>query len=260
MKIAILYICTGRYNMFWDGFYKSSEEYFLKDEAEKEYFVFTDNMDLCKDSRVHLHYRECQGFPFDSLFRFELFLSIENEIKDFDYIYFFNANAQFLAPVGNEMLPDETGLAAALWPHNHAFLNHSFFYPYERNKESLAYIPPFDGPYYYFMGGINGGRRKDYLAMVKELNNNIASDYEKGIVAVVHDESHINHYLHHHKCKILPSELAWPEDWKASVTPRLIFRDKKCFGDYFVKGRDRSFKGKFKFLLKKIQWASSWYL
>lgn len=49
MKIAILYICTGKYNQFWDGFYKSSEEYFLKGKAEKEYFVFTDNMELCKD-------------------------------------------------------------------------------------------------------------------------------------------------------------------------------------------------------------------
>ena len=64
----------------------------MKGKAEKEYFVFTDNMELCKDKQVHLHYRVCQGFPFDSLFRFDLFLSIEKEIADFDYIYFFNAN------------------------------------------------------------------------------------------------------------------------------------------------------------------------
>lgn len=55
MRIAILYICTGKYNVFWDGFYKSSEKFFLKDEAEKEYFVFTDNMDLCQDKIGRAH-------------------------------------------------------------------------------------------------------------------------------------------------------------------------------------------------------------
>lgn len=38
MRIAILYICTGKYNVFWGGFYKSSEKYFLSGQAEKDAF------------------------------------------------------------------------------------------------------------------------------------------------------------------------------------------------------------------------------
>ena len=41
MKVAILYICTGRYAQFFDGFYKSAEQYLLQG-VEKRYFVFTD--------------------------------------------------------------------------------------------------------------------------------------------------------------------------------------------------------------------------
>ena len=40
-KIGMLYICTGKYTVFWPEFYRSFEEKFLPG-CEKEYFVFTD--------------------------------------------------------------------------------------------------------------------------------------------------------------------------------------------------------------------------
>lgn len=33
MKVAILYICTGKYNQFFKGFFESCEKYLLKDIA-----------------------------------------------------------------------------------------------------------------------------------------------------------------------------------------------------------------------------------
>ena len=47
MKVAILYICTGRYAQFFDGFYESAEQYLLQG-VEKRYFVFTDQAQLTK--------------------------------------------------------------------------------------------------------------------------------------------------------------------------------------------------------------------
>ena len=96
MKIAILYICTGKYNLFFKDFYTSCEKYLLKDVASTDYFVFTDEMQLCTYDNVHLIFKKCQGFPADSLFRFEMFLSIKEQLEAFDYIYFFNSNAKFL--------------------------------------------------------------------------------------------------------------------------------------------------------------------
>lgn len=261
MKIAVLYICTGKYNQFWDGFYKSSEEYFLKGKANKEYFVFTDNMELSTDSHVHLHYRECQGFPYDSLFRFDLFLSIENEIESFDYIFFFNANMQFVKPVGEEILPTEKdgNLAAVLHPL--ILRRHYFFYSYERNKKSLAYIPLVrHHQYHYYMGSLNGGRAKEYLELVRTCAKNTRVDYDNGIIAMVHDESHLNRYLFDHKCKALPPSYAYPEGKSMKYAPIILIRDKVKLDQYFNKGRDSSKWGKARMVLKLIHRAILWLI
>ena len=54
MKIAILYICTGKYNQFFNDFYSSCESKFLKGRADKEYFVFTDDLSISNQKNVHL--------------------------------------------------------------------------------------------------------------------------------------------------------------------------------------------------------------
>ena len=80
MKVAILYICTGRYAQFFDGFYKSAEQYLLQG-VEKRYFVFTDQEQLTEADNVELLIRPCRGFPEDSLFRFDRFLEIKDKLK-----------------------------------------------------------------------------------------------------------------------------------------------------------------------------------
>ena len=81
MKVAILYICTGRYAQFFDGFYKSAEQYLLQG-VEKRYFVFTDQEQLTEAANVELLIRPCRGFPEDSLFRFDRFLEIKDKLKE----------------------------------------------------------------------------------------------------------------------------------------------------------------------------------
>lgn len=267
MKIAILYICTGVYNRFFEGFYESSEKFFLHNKAKKDYFVFTDDLMLSDAQNVHLIERKCQGFPADSLFRFEMFVQAKEQLFAFDYIYFFNANAEFRLPVNEEILPDETGLAMGLWYNQEKpwwNLWHIFdlpaFYSYERNKHSLAYIPPYGKDYKHFMGGLNGGRPKEYVEMIETLAKNIRDDYNRGIVAIAHDQSHINAYMRSHECKIIPKEYCWPEEWKAKFSPKIVFRDKTVLGNIFVKGRNPSIWGKVKRNIKRIQHALSWYV
>ena len=44
MRIGILYICTGKYDIFWKDFYLSAERYFMQDQSFIiEYYVFTDS-------------------------------------------------------------------------------------------------------------------------------------------------------------------------------------------------------------------------
>ena len=263
MKVAILYICTGKYNQFFKGFFESCEKYLLKDIAQLEYYVFTDDMSLSDEANVHLIKKECAGFPADSLFRFDMFLQVRQELEKTDYIYFFNSNAEFKAPVGKELLPlNGEKLVGAEWPGKRKPFKHPAFYPYERNKHSSAYIPPReDKPYIYYMGGINGGEAADYLEMAETLSENIHADYEKGIVALVHDESHINKYFRTHDCKVLSAEYCFPEEWiTCDFSPKIIFRDKVKLDPYFNKGRNYSLKGKLKKTVSVIYRAIRWYL
>lgn len=258
MKIAILYICTGKYNQFFEDFYKSCEKFFMKGISEVEYFVFTDDMRLTKSDKVHLYKRECKGFPHDSLFRFDMFLSIKNELEKFEYTFFFNANMLFVAPVGIEFLPKEEGLMAVLHPGYYNKI--AAFYPYERNKKSTAYIPPFKGPYHYYMGSLNGGKTLDYLKLIETCSKNIHTDYAYNYIAIFHDESHLNKYLHEHDCFNLSPAYAYPEGSKLQFAPKIIIRDKVRLDPYFNKGRDHSLKGKIKKGCGILFRAIKWYL
>lgn len=259
MKIAILYICTGKYNQFFSSFYESCEKYFLT-AYRKHYFVWTDDEHIADGHmNVSIIHKECAGFPADSLFRFELFLQIENDLKQYEYIYFIQANAQFLQLVGEEILPDDSGLSMGIWG-GKMLMKPTCFYPYERNKKSLAYVAPYGKNYKYYMGGINGGRSKEYLEMARTLAANIRDDYNRGIVAVVHDQSHINAYMRTHACKIIPPEYCWPEEWDANFEPKMIFRDKVKVDSYFNKGRKFSLNARIKKGIGILYNAVRWYL
>ncbi len=187
MKIAILYICTGKYVVFWTDFYKSAER-FLLPGYEKHYYVFTDTFEIDdeKNPRIHKIKQKVLEWPFSTLMRFNMFLDIENELNDYNYVYFFNANMLLVAPIGEEILPsvEEGGLLVVQHP---GFYNQpKDKYTYERNPHSLAYIAEDEGEY-YVAGGLNGGQSKSFLTLIKTLKSNIDKDLENGIIAIWHD-------------------------------------------------------------------------
>lgn len=260
MRIAILYICTGKYNQFFDGFYNSCEKYFLR-ESEKKYFVWTDFLQLADQRHnVVVIPKECAGFPADSLFKFDMFLKKENELKEYDYIYFFNSNVEFVRPVGSEILPDESGLAMGVWPGKRE-RQHPMFYPYERNKKSLAYIAPYGRNYVYYMGGLNGGTSAAYLQLINALSVNIRDDYNRGIIAKVHDESHINAYLRTHRCKKIGHGICLPEEWiQDGDKPKIILRNKVLIDPYFNRGRKFTPMARIKKGINILWNVIRWYL
>ena len=84
IRLAVLYICTGRYNRFWADFYESAKAHLLPHDTEVEYFVFTDDASLSQAPDVHLIHRECHGFPADTLQRFEMFMGIRAQLEAFE--------------------------------------------------------------------------------------------------------------------------------------------------------------------------------
>lgn len=252
-KVGILYICTGKYVKFWKTFRDSAQRHMLSGKAELHYFVFTDGtIDYADEPCVHVIHQDPLPWPLTTLHRFKIFLKARNELEKMDYLYFFNANMLFLEQVGDEILPDGK--------HDLVFVQHPLMsrksvneFTYERNPLSLAYIPSGEGST-YFMGGLNGGRSEAYLEMVDELNRRTTLDEQRGIIAIWHDESHLNRYAldHADKIKVLDPSYGYAEGRDLPFERRILIRDKKHHGgDKFLRDiREPSFGEKARSWLK----------
>lgn len=226
MKIAVLYIALGRYDIFFEGFYKSAIKNLLL-EHEKHFFVFTDSERIKKSNYkdVTVIYHKKLGWPLTTLMRFDIFSSIKKELTNFDYIYFFNANMEFLKPINEEILPKDEhgGLAAAIF-----LIKKPDEYTYDRNPLCRAYIPYGQGKIYY-QGGLNGGRAKEYLIMINALKELVDADLKENQIAAWHDESYLNKYLLDKNPLILDRNYIYAEEWDYKDCPRemkIKLRDK----------------------------------
>ena len=225
-KIAILYIALGRYGVFWKDFYRSCEKYFLSD-CKKTYFLWTDNkkIDFEKNKNVVKINQKKLGWPYDTMMRFDLFLQKETELKNFDYIFFFNANMIFKKEVGKEILPDDDndGLVVGLHPWFRNSRPDEF--TYDRNPDSTSCIPFGEGKV-YVQGCLNGGTAAAYLELCRICKNNIDQDLKNGVIALWHDESHLNKYILNKNPLIMPHTYLYPENWKMSEDVKIVQLDK----------------------------------
>jgi len=229
-RIGILYICTGKYDIFWKDFYLSSERFFMQSpEYTKHYYVFTDSehiYDEENNSNIHKIHQENLGWPNNTLKRFHIFLQIKRLISEnTDYLYFFNANLLFTAAVNEEILPpiDSNGIVGTLHP---GFFNQANRdYTYERSIASSAYIAIGEGTYYY-AGGLSGGRTQEYLELCEHLKKQIDEDETNNIIAVWHDESHINKYFLNNPPHTLSPGYLYPEGWSIPFEQKIMIRDK----------------------------------
>ena len=64
---------------------------------------------------------------------------------------------------------------------------------------------------YYVAGGLNGGRAEDYLRMCREWADAVRRDLEYCVIAVWHDESHLNKYVIGRHPLVLSPEYLFPE-------------------------------------------------
>ncbi|WP_204979648.1 family 6 glucosyltransferase [Eikenella corrodens] len=242
INVAILYISTGRYTIFWDNFFISSERFLLPD-CQKHYFLFTDSLEMLlgeQEGKVTRITQNKLGWPYDTLMRFDMFLNIKSTLLSYDYIYFFNGNTEFLKPITQEdLLPlkPHENLVVSHQPHITHLLPAEF--PYERNPRSTAYIP-YDQGQYYFAGGLNGGKASAFLEMCEILDQRIKQDLDKNIIALWHDESQLNKYvLNRNDLKILPRYFTRGEAEIWKECSKVMFSDKTHYrfgGHAYLRG------------------------
>ncbi len=238
-KVGILVIALGRYTEFWHELYESCEKYFLP-KWEKEYYVFTDASDLKYRNKKNVHpiYQKKLGWPFDTMMRFEMFLSQKEHLKKLDYLYFLNINLICIKPIGDEILPTSYNDGLMVCTHAGYYTKPIETYPYERNPNCKAYVPMGEGKH-YAPGGFNGGTSAAFLALSEECSKNVRIDLQNRIIAQWHDESHLNKYILDKNPLIMPINYMYPkgvdwlEDSEYSKDIKMYLRDKANYGGHF---------------------------
>jgi hypothetical protein len=225
--IAILYICTGEYVLFWENFYVSAEKHLLLD-YEKHYFVFTDVADIYMGHlpNIHLQYQQALPWPYPTLYRFKFFKTIQEQLKQFDFTYFFNANCIICKDINAvDFLPmEDEHLVVTQHPGFWDAAPNNF--TYENNPLSMAYIQPGQGDI-YAAGGLNGGKTSDYLTFIETCFQYTQTDIERGIIALWHDESYLNKYILCKKIKVLHPGFLYPDGKELPFEKMVHLENKK---------------------------------
>ena len=227
MKICILNIATNKYINFVEQLLESVEENFLTDH-EISALVFTNHEIEEVSDNVKISQIKHEPWPIPTLKRYHYFIKESEYISQFDYCFYMDVDMRIEDKVGNEILGN---LVATQHP-GFWFKDNSQF-SYERRANSTAYVPYGRGKMYY-AGGFNGGKPENFLKMSKTIVDNIEKDFKNNIIAVWHDESHMNRYLIDNPPTIeLTPSYCYPEavrfnpaGWNVPFDPKIVALEK----------------------------------
>jgi len=222
MKIAILTIATNNYKSLLCDLIKSIDEYFLTN-YEKDIFTFSDeNIFHSEKNNIIFNKIGHQSWPFITLQRFKFFNSQIEKLSQYDYIIYMDCDLIINSKI--DEMPN-TSIFGVSHPAN---IFDNSFWTTEKNSKSTAYLPfKTDRP--YIQGCLWGGKSLNICNLIDNLNKNIDIDLRNNIVAVWHDESHLNKYFSSipiDEITVLDSGYAYPEKWSLEVEKKIIHKDK----------------------------------
>lgn len=218
MRIGMVVIATNKYIRFVEPLWASAKQHFMQGH-DLNMFVFTNQPDVPAGTiRIE---QEHLPWPQPTLKRYHIFSKHAAQLMSMDYLFYSDADMRFADTVGNEVLGD---LVATIHP---GFYNKGRQeFSYECRPESTAFMAPHEGSN-YFAGGFNGGKAANFLKMASTIKQRIDDDEKNGIIAVWHDESHMNKYLSQNPPTIaLSPSYCYPESWNIPFTKRLLALDK----------------------------------
>lgn len=217
-NVGLILIATNKYKIFVRPLIDSARSFFLKN-SKVTYYLFTDSdefNDLGED--VIINKIEHLPWPFITLYRYKTFVKHKNILSLEDYLFYCDIDMRFVDYVGEEILGD---LVSTIHPGFRGGRGTP-----ETNPQSTAFIPPYEELIYY-AGGFNGGSASNFLNMAEQIDKNIDIDYQNGIIAIWHDESHLNKFFTNNKpTNVLSPSYCYPESWNLDYDKKLLALDK----------------------------------
>jgi hypothetical protein len=179
---------------------------------------------------------ESVEWPYPTLMRYHLFLQQEEYLKKFDYLFYLDLDMRVVNIVGDEILGD--GLTMA--QHPMYATQQPFWYPYEPNEKSSAYIKQpgrvmedngkkMFQPL-YAAGGFQGGKTDQFIDAMKAMKKSIDYDMDRSYIARWNDESHWNKYLFENPPSVV-------------LDPAYVYPD-SMIDEYYVKVWGRNYSPK----------------
>jgi hypothetical protein len=221
---------------------KESPEYLaLKDTQFFSKQIIQGSVDFVRDTKgIEIFPTEPIEWPAPTLMRYHLFLQQEEKLKEYDHVFYLDADMRVLEKISDEILSE--GLLAA--EHPMYSLRKEYVPPYEPNPKSAAYIKrpgavmtdekgkPRFKPYYY-AGGFQGGISSEFIKAMKVMKENIDKDFNNNYTAIWNDESHWNKYLSDYtgKVVVLSPSYIYPDSlikeyyeplWGKSYPPKIV--------------------------------------
>jgi hypothetical protein len=225
-KVTLNLIATNNYTVFLGDIIESARSMFVSD-CELMFIVYT-NSDQEFDSpdikKVHI---DNEPWPMPTLKRFHYFISAKKEILESDFSFYIDVDSIFRKPLTlSDMIKSDIGLIGTLHP---GFVLVETWNPLgtpELNPRSRAFIEVGKNKH-YFCGGFFGGDSNSFIKMSEKIKENIDLDLNDGIIAIWHDESHINRYfMDNPPDSILGVGFSCPSEYESIASPTIVFLDK----------------------------------
>jgi len=200
-KTALLLIACGpRYWGYAKALIDSARQFFVAHDV----VLFTDAPQSIDFDARYIIPCPALGFPNATLKRYHLFTEQRQILSQYEYIFYSDVDMRFVAPVAEQELFSD-GITATLHP---GYVGESGT-PETRPISTACVNVRLTN---YFCGGFNGGTASAFLQMALDIRGAVDADSRNGVVAVWHDESHINRYLQAHPpAKILSPSFCYPD-------------------------------------------------
>jgi hypothetical protein len=232
-KIAINIIATNKYITFLDELCRGISENFNQDD-DITAIIYT-NLDIPESlifDNPFIKFKKSEithePWPFTTLRRFQYFLQEKEFLDSCDYSYYIDADSRIIRKIDDLIFPNDGTIGTI-----HPCLYGGVGTP-ERNPASKAYIHTSSNNRYY-CGGFFGASGKNFTKMSEEISGNINDDLSRGIIAIWHDESHLNRYFFYNQPQIsLEYPFAIGENYTgpADDYTRIVFIDKQLTGGH----------------------------
>ena len=243
VSLGIVTIATNIYIKYWESMVLSLESKIGEGE-ECVAHVFTDQREQAqkiketlRKVRVEIHDIPAYKWPDATIRRYEVFTKFSSEIRQ-DVIMHLDADMLFAENIFWEITQSvrQNGISLVSHPGfwnkqlNLRAVVKNFFQQaktesgsWEDRKISTAYVPP-ELRKVYVCGGIWAGAHEAFFKLTAKLDIAVEIDRKNGVMAVWHDESHLNKWASENDYSLLSPSYCFVNEYAhlKSLKPKVI--------------------------------------